>query len=63
VLDGEDGHCGSCNVYSPNLRLNGNGTTFSGPVVPEPDTLPSLAVGILVLAGVIQYRKSAKRRA
>jgi hypothetical protein len=43
VLDGEEGHCGPCNVFAPQLRLNGAGT------VPEPGTFLLLAGGALAL--------------
>jgi len=48
VLDGEESHCGACNVFAPNLRLNGTVAT------PEPSSVLFLATGIL---GLLARRK------
>lgn len=51
VTDGEESHCGACNVFSPNLRLNGGGAG-----VPEPGTLVMLGTGALGLAGALKRK-------
>lgn len=51
VFDGEESHCGACNVYAPNLRLNG-----SGGGVPEPGTFVMLGTGALGLAGALKRK-------
>ncbi|MGZ4814036.1 MAG: PEP-CTERM sorting domain-containing protein [Terriglobales bacterium] len=45
VLDGEESHCGPCNIFAPNLRLNGAAAT------PEPNSMLLLAAGALGLLG------------
>ena len=50
VLDGEESHCGPCNVYSPNLQVMGSGQ------VPEPGALVMLGTGLLGLAGSLRRK-------
>jgi hypothetical protein len=52
VLDGEESHCGPCNVLAPNLRLDGSGNQTT----PEPGTLVMLGSGVLALAGSLRRR-------
>lgn len=52
VIDGEESHCGACNVFSPNLEVNGSGNNG----VPEPGTLVMLGTGALGLAGTIRRK-------
>ena len=47
VLDGEESHCGPCNVFAPNLQLD---------AVPEPGTFLMLGTGILGLAGTLRRK-------
>lgn len=49
VTDGEESHCGSCNVYAPNLEVQGSN-------VPEPGTFLMLGTGILGLAGTLRRK-------
>jgi hypothetical protein len=49
VTDGEESHCGACNVFAPNLEVQGNG-------VPEPGTFLMLGTGILGLAGTLRRK-------
>ena len=55
VLDGEEGYCGPCNYWTPNLRLDGAGGGVSG--VPEPGSLILLGAGALVLFGAIRRKR------
>ena len=52
VLDGEESHCGPCNVFAPNLRLMGSQQTG----VPEPGTLVMFGTGVLGLAGALRRK-------
>ncbi len=49
VTDGEESHCGSCNIFAPNLEVQGAG-------VPEPGTLVMLGTGVLGLAGTLRRK-------
>jgi hypothetical protein len=49
VYDGEESHCGSCNIFAPNLEVQGSG-------VPEPGTFLMLGTGILGLAGTLRHK-------
>ncbi len=49
VTDGEESHCGACNVFAPNLEVQGSG-------VPEPGTIVMLGTGILGLAGTLRRK-------
>jgi len=49
VTDGEESHCGACNVFAPNLEVQGTG-------VPEPGTFLMLGTGILGFAGVLRRK-------
>jgi hypothetical protein len=51
VTDGEESHCGACNIFAPNLEVNG-----SGAGVPEPGTFVMLGTGALGLAGVLKRK-------
>jgi PEP-CTERM motif len=51
VLDGEESHCGPCNVYAPNLQLTGPGGS-----VPEPSSLLLFGSGVLGVIGVIRRK-------
>ena len=48
VTDGEESHCGSCNIFAPNLEVNGS--------VPEPGTVLMLGTGVLGLAGALRRK-------
>jgi len=48
VTDGEESHCGACNIFAPNLEVNG--------AVPEPGTFLMLGTGILGLAGTLRRK-------
>jgi hypothetical protein len=50
VIDGEESHCGPCNVLTPNLRLNGSNNT-----VPDPGS--SLLLMGMGLAGLTLWRR------
>jgi hypothetical protein len=52
VTDGEESHCGACNFFTPNLRLNGTPQA----AVPEPGTLTLIASGAIGLAGAFRRR-------
>lgn len=45
VLDGEESHCGPCNVLAPNLQVNGTG----GGTTPEPTSFLLLGSGLGLL--------------
>jgi hypothetical protein len=47
VTDGEEGHCGSCNVFSPNLVVDN---------VPEPGSLTLLGMGLLGVIGILRRK-------
>jgi len=51
VLDGEESHCGPCNVFAPNLRITSGQTG-----VPEPGTLVMFGTGVLGLAGALRRK-------
>jgi len=48
VTDGEESHCGACNIFAPNLEVNG--------AVPEPGTFLMLGTGVLGLAGGLRRK-------
>jgi hypothetical protein len=48
VTDGEESHCGACNILAPNLEVNG--------AVPEPGTFLMLGTGVLGLAGALRRK-------
>ncbi len=52
VIDGEESRCGTCNIFAPNLQLNGSAQT----AVPEPGTLTLLASGAFGLVGALRRR-------
>lgn len=52
VIDGEESHCGSCNIYAPNLRLNATEAD-----VPEPGTLVLMSTGLIALLGAIRRKR------
>ncbi len=47
VTDGEESHCGSCNIFAPNLVVDN---------VPEPGSLTLLGMGILSVIGVLRRK-------
>lgn len=47
VTDGEESHCGSCNVFAPNLVVDN---------VPEPGSLTLLGMGLLGVIGVLRRK-------
>ena len=49
VTDGEESHCGACNVFAPNLEVQGTS-------IPEPGTFLMLGSGILGLAGMLRSK-------
>jgi hypothetical protein len=51
VLDGEESHCGPCNVFAPNLQVNNSG----GGTTPEPTSFLLLGSG-LGLFGLIRRK-------
>ena len=52
VTDGEESHCGPCNVFSPNLRIIGS----EGGQVPEPGMLLMFGTGILGVVGTVRRK-------
>jgi hypothetical protein len=48
VTDGEESHCGACNIFAPNLEVQG--------AVPEPGTFLMLGTGLLGLAGSLRSK-------
>ncbi len=50
VIDGEESLCGACNIFTPNLQLNGT------PSVPEPGIMTLLATGAFGLIGSVRRR-------
>lgn len=47
VIDGTESHCGTCNVFTPNLQVD---------AVPEPGTLVMLGTGVVGLAGALRRK-------
>jgi len=47
VTDGEESHCGACNIFAPNLVVDN---------VPEPGSLTLLGLGLLGVIGVLRRK-------
>lgn len=52
VLDGEESHCGPCNILTPNLQVMGSG---GGGTTPEPSSLLLIGTG-LGIVGVVRRK-------